>query len=482
MRSIIENYTEDLALVERHCDLPFVEEHTIRTLALLDSYAAALNRVDFAALGQDEQIDHILLRDHLRLKQHRTLRRARQQSEVLPLLPFTPLVLALEQGRRGLAASDGRQAADALSAIATLASQAQPAKDSAPCLIARAVKYLDRLRDILKTWFEFYDAYDPEMTWWVSEPYKRATEALDAFRTDILGMKDDEDPPIVGDPIGREALIAELTLAMIPYTPEELIAIGEREMAWCEAEAARVARDMDCAGWREALEQTKNEYSLPGNQPNLIHDLALEAIDFLDEKDLVTVPELAETCWWMKMMSPERQKVNPFFTGGETISVSYPTGAMSHDDKLMSLRGNNIHFARATVHHELIPGHHLQGFMARRHRPYRRVFNTPFYLEGWALWWEMLLWDLGFAESAENEAGMVFWRMHRCARIVFSLKFHLGQMTPQECIDMLVTRVGHEPANAEGEVRRSVGDDYAPLYQCAYMLGGLQLRALHGEL
>ena len=30
---------------------------------------------------------------------------------------------------------------------------------------------------------------------------------------------------------------------------------------------------------------------------------------------------------------------------------------------MMSMRGNNIHFSRATVHHELIPGHHLQGYM-----------------------------------------------------------------------------------------------------------------------
>ena len=32
---------------------------------------------------------------------------------------------------------------------------------------------------------------------------------------------------IVGDPIGREALLSELRSEMIPYTPEELIAIGE---------------------------------------------------------------------------------------------------------------------------------------------------------------------------------------------------------------------------------------------------------------
>ena len=43
-------------------------------------------------------------------------------------------------------------------------------------------------------------------------------------------------------------------------------------------------------------------------------------------------------------------------------------------------------------------------------------------------------------------------------------------------------RVGHEEANATAEVRRSVQGGYGPLYQAAYMLGGLQFRALHREL
>ena len=95
---------------------------------------------------------------------------------------------------------------------------------------------------------------------------------------------------------------------------------------------------------------------------------------------------------------------------------------------------------------------------------------------------EMLLWDLDYAQSPENEMGMLFWRTHRCARIIFSLSFHLGTMTAEECVDFLVDNVGHERNNAAAEVRRSIRGDYGPLYQAAYMLGGLQIRALHEEL
>ena len=67
----------------------------------------------------------------------------------------------------------------------------------------------------------------------------------------------------------------------------------------------------------------------------MIRNLALEAVGVPEgEHDLVTVPPLAADIWRMEMMSPERQRVNPFFTGGETISVSYPTDTMTEEEQL----------------------------------------------------------------------------------------------------------------------------------------------------
>ena len=220
----------------------------------------------------------------------------------------------------------------------------------------------------------------------------------------------------------------------------------------------------------------------PGKQPQAIRDLAREAEKFLDDHDLITVPALARETWRMQMMTPARQLVNPFFTGGETISVSFPTNTMTYEQRLMSMRGNNIPFSRATVFHELIPGHHLQGFMARRYRPYRSALGgTPFFVEGWSLYWELLLWERRFHGTPADRVGALFWRMHRCARIVFSLSFHLGKMNPQEAVDYLVDKVGHERENAIGEVRRSF-TGAEPLYQAAYLLGGLQIYALRKEV
>ncbi len=299
----------------------------------------------------------------------------------------------------------------------------------------------------------------------------------------LVGIKPDDKTTIIGDPIGREALIKELEYEMIPYSPEELVEIANKEFAWCEAEMKKASREMGYGDdWKKALEAVKNKYVEPGKQAEMIRDQAYEAIEFVEKNDLVTVPELMKESWRMEMMSPARQLVSPFFLGGETILVSYPTDTMTHEQKLMSMRGNNPHFTRAVTHHELIPGHHMQYYSIARHRPYRRMFYTPFWMEGWALYWEFLLWDKGFVKTPEDKVGALFWRMHRSARIIFSLNFHLEKMTPQESVDFLVDRVGHERDNATAEVRRSFAGNYGPLYQIAYMMGGLQFYNLHREL
>jgi uncharacterized protein (DUF885 family) len=295
------------------------------------------------------------------------------------------------------------------------------------------------------------------------------------------GRRDDQ--TIEGRPIGRQALLSELAFEMIPYSPEELVGLAEKEFAWCDAEMLKASHELGFGDdWKKAVEKAKTMHVEPGRQPDLIRDLAHEAIDYVRKYDLVTVPKLASETWRMQMMSPQRQLVNPFFTGGEVISVSFPTTSMPYEAKLQSLRGNNIPFSRATVHHELIPGHGLQAFMTPRYRSYRNLFSTPFWTEGWSLYWEFVLYDRGFPKTPEDRVGFLFWRMHRCARIIFSLNYQLGNWSAQKCIDFLVDRVGHERDNATAEVRRSFAGGYGPLYQAAYMLGGLQIRQLRKEL
>jgi hypothetical protein len=383
---------------------------------------------------------------------------------------------AEEAGKAGAGAAEAKDDEDEVEPLRTTEIQAH-----------RAARMLEGLQKTLDGWYAYHSGYHPLFTWWTRTPYENAKKALEEYhgflRKEIVGDQEGEDPPIVGDPIGREAILRHLRAEMISYSPEELIAIGRQELEWCLAEMRRAAREMGYGDdWKAALEKVKTLHVEPGDQPALVRQLADEAAAFVESRDLVTVPELAKEVWRIEMMSPERQKMNPFFLGGETIMVSYPTDTMSHEEKLMSMRGNNIHFSRATVHHELIPGHHLQGFMTQRNNTHRRMFGTPFWGEGWALYWELRLYDLGFPGTPEDRIGMLFWRMHRCARIIGSLSFHLGTMSPEEWVDLLVDDIGHERENALGEVRRSLEGDYSPLYQVGYLIGGMQILALQREL
>ena len=499
LRDVVARYTVDEQAMSRRWRTAF---SSARRTALDGFYAAWRARLDamrFDDLSAEGRIDWILLKNRLDHERAELAREGRLMTELAPLLPFAGTVTDLDERLRRFDTVVPRTAARALDSLAALIARTDRAvlagtgRDTAGAIKAtriqayRAAVVTTSLREALRHWFRFYDGYDPMFSWWARAPYQRADSSLGSYirtlREKVVGWKPGDDEPIVGLPIGRQAVLEDLAYEMIPYTPEELIAIARREFTWLESEMKKAARDMGLGDdWRAALERVKEDHVEPGDQPRLVRDLAREAIAYLKQHDLVTIPPLAEDVWRMEMMTPERQKESPFFLGGEVILVSYPTNTMDEDDKAMSMRGNNRHFARATVFHELIPGHHLQGFMGDRYNPHRDAFGTPFWHEGNAFYWETLFWDMGFPQSPENRIGMLWWRMHRAARIIFSLSFHLGEMTPEQAVDFLVERVGHERANATAEVRRSFNGNYSPLYQVAYMMGGVQFRALHHEL
>jgi len=537
MRSAIERYTVDRGSLSRSYPVAVSRSRRERFKKFYTDWLTSLQGLDFDSMSEDGKIDYLLFKNHLEYELRQLEIQSKQITEIEPLLPFAARIIELEETRRRMETIDSARTAATLNDLRKQVDERRRAIEAGvrgarggdnpetvpmkKSVANRAVAAINGLRANLRNWYTFYNGYDPMFTWWNEEPYRSLDQAMTTYATfiteRIVGIRPESAPAqtagpnrgpgggqgvsgqnfqrptgnarpgdasdIVGDPIGREALLSELRSEMIPYTPEEIIAIGEKEMAWCENEMKKASRDLGYGDdWHKALEHVKNLYVEPGKQPEMIRDLALEAIKFVEDNNLVTVPELARESWRMEMMTPERQLVSPFFLGGEVIQVSFPTNTMAHEQKMMSMRGNNIHFSRATVHHELIPGHHLQGFMAARNKPYRAIFGTPFWTEGNALYWELLLWDLNFAKTPENRIGMLFWRMHRCARIIFSVSFHLEKMTPQECIDLLVNKVGHERDNATAEVRRSFDGSYGPLYQIAYLIGGLQQYAMHKEL
>jgi len=502
---VVTEFASDRLSIERAFHLPWSEPAMARQEAMLAAWRERLDLINLESLDPGSRIDWFLLNNQLSAEQARiTLDRSRLD-ELAEILPFRAALQQLQTARwthqtitpqeaatvldqstrslqevrrrldQGLNPADGKNAATAPLILT-------------PVAAVRAAGVLDTLRATLKDWFLFYDGFVPEFSWWVRQPYQTLDSQLETqaqhLRTEIAGLKGAPDDPLIGDPVGPEALARQISAELLPFTAEEMITLGENEFAWCETELQKVAAEMGLTGdVPAALARMKARHVPPGGQAQVVAEEAAHAINFLKERSLLTIPPLCEQTWRLEMLSPEAQRTLPYAVySAPSMMVAYAHDSMRHEDKLMSMRGNNRPSLHIVTPHEIIPGHHLQAYMARRHQPHRQLFSTPFFVEGWALHWEMRLWDLGYATTAEERAGMLFWRRHRCARILVSLKFHLGLITPAEMVEFLTTRVGHEKAAATSEVRRYINGSYPPLYQAAYMIGGLQLRALHQEV
>ncbi|MBI4859454.1 MAG: DUF885 family protein [Candidatus Riflebacteria bacterium] len=512
LATLIRAYEADRASVASFYDLPWSTLRRERLEKLCAQWQARVQTVGFDELDRQSQIDWLLLDNLIGHSRDDLARTDRRLAEMDRLLPFRAAIHELEWARwRGEPLLPGtaatrvdelarqvRQLRESVDrGLKTKAAAGKPSDrkpddpapiEVAPPLARRTAEAVDELKGALRGWFAFYDGSRPDFSWWLKKPQEEAIKQLDEYakllREEAAGLKGKDEDPLVGDPIGADALTLAIRREFLTCTTQELIDLGHRELAWGESQMKLAARAMGLGDdWKAALARVKADFVAPGGQDDLVARTAREAIDLVKRARLMEVPTLCEETWRISMMSPETMKTVPYAAyGGQKILVAYAKDEMKHEDKLMVMRGNNRHFTRLTTPHELIPGHHLQAFFASRHRSYRRLFSTPFLVEGWALYGELRLWELGWARTPQERIGMLFWRMNRAARIVVSLKYHLGQMKPDQMVEFLVDRVGHEKLGATSEVRRFLSGEYSPLYQAAYLIGGLQLKALHDEV
>ncbi len=89
-----------------------------------------------------------------------------------------------------------------------------------------------------------------------------------------------------------------------------------------------------------------------------------------------------------------------------------------------------------TVYHEGVPGHHLQIGQAVYNRAtlntWRRQFGgTSGHAEGWALYAERLMEELGYLADPADRLGMLDGQRMRAARVVLDIGVHLGKPNPE---------------------------------------------------
>src|SRR6185436_9552370 len=221
----------------RSYNIPFGARHRDRLSAFYGEWEKKLDELDFAALSRDAQVDYLLFRSQIRHLKAGLDRPAPVDERARALVPFGGMIAELEEQRRTFAPPDPEAAASRVVEIGKKAKEARKVADgwADRAALHRAADWTEQLRSTLKAWQKFYSGYDPLFTWWVDKPWKDADKELEgyaSFLRDKSGERKEGAEGLVGVPIGAEALKAEIAREMIPYAPEELVAIAEREFAW----------------------------------------------------------------------------------------------------------------------------------------------------------------------------------------------------------------------------------------------------------
>jgi uncharacterized protein (DUF885 family) len=131
-----------------------------------------------------------------------------------------------------------------------------------------------------------------------------------------------------------------------------------------------------------------------------------------------------------------------------------------------------------TVYHEGVPGHHLQIGQAVYNKAqlntWRRNAGTSGHAEGWALYAERLMEQLGYLDDPADRLGMLDGQRMRAARVVLDIGVHLektlpdgsGPWTGDYAFEFLGENVNMSPEFVRFEVNRYLGwPGQAPSYK-----------------
>lgn len=290
--------------------------------------------------------------------------------------------------------------------------------------------------------------------------------------------------------LGREAFQTQLRLLHgLTYTVDELLEYGEGLKRETEAALDDIASEMDNGrSWRELVEALKDDHP-PADA--LIEAYSTEmqrARQFVEDHGLVSIPsgeslEVTATPEFLRPIIPYAAYIRPAPFEVDQRGLFFVTPPGEEDEG--ALRDHPRCGIPVTALHEAYPGHHLQLTRANRAQSApRRVFWTPVFAEGWALYCEELMWESGFYSSPGERLLQLKDLLWRACRIVVDIGLHTGGWSTDQAITYLVREAGLEPVNAAAEVRRYCAE---PTYPLSYAVGKREImrlrdrwRARHG--
>ena len=137
------------------------------------------------------------------------------------------------------------------------------------------------------------------------------------------------------------------------------------------------------------------------------------------------------------------------------------------------LKGNSHGSIPTTSVHEAYPGHHWHLVMRKRNpSKVRRVYSTPYFSEGWALYAERAMREQGFFTDPLQELHHLNATLFRAARIVVDTSLHLGEMGYDEAVGFMRDKAALPEPVARAEVGRYC---WWPTQASSYLTGCLEI-------
>jgi uncharacterized protein (DUF885 family) len=233
------------------------------------------------------------------------------------------------------------------------------------------------------------------------------------------------------DAIGREryALFSRSFLGA-KIDLDETYEWGKEELARVTAEQEAVAKEIKSgATVLEAIEFLDNDPSRKLHGTKALQEWMQKLSDTAIEKLSGTHFDIAEPIKKLECMIAPTQSGGIYYTG--------PTDDFSRPGRMwwsvpVGVEEFDTWRETTTVYHEGVPGHHLQVAQAVYNREelntWRRLASwTSGHGEGWALYAERLMADLGFLDDPGDRLGMLDGQRMRAARVVLDLGVHLGK-------------------------------------------------------
>ena len=290
--------------------------------------------------------------------------------------------------------------------------------------------------------------------------------------------------------LGQVLFEKKLALAQgLDYSVKDLLDLGWEIFRQTEKDLAALAREID--GSKSWQEQVKDLRKVRPEVESLVKTYQAEVKKlkkYLAKEKIVPLPgkeslKVIKTPLSERSTTPYAAYHSPApFEPDQTgqFWVTPVDRNLSAKEQVRQLSEHALDHLPVTVLHESYPGHHLQLVWANRVDSLVRKHshNTP-YCEGWALYCERLMEEVGYLSSPEQKLFRLKDKLWRAARVILDVSLHTRGMSIEEAVDFLVEKVHLARPSALIEIRRYT---LTPTYPLSYLLGKLEILKLREEM